>query len=219
VRALPAALLLVASPAAAMDMDETLDISISERTAWIDIDSGLSPALGADGVPALDAAHPRISGDGALFGAVGRIGATLDGVRLGLGTGAHGIAFLDFRHAPLAGGVQVASSSAWGAPLEGYLGYTFGDAEETRLFFELRGGFTIVQARVTLTDPELGTLGETVYNAYYPNLDLRIGARIPIEKYFFFEGGIAISPLPSDIGPERGSLFVTLGLPISMDAL
>ncbi len=209
-----AALSLGAGPARADKMAETLDISLSSRVSWVEIQRPMTTAPLAEGSDVIDASRPHLFGTGALMGGVARFGATLDGVRFGAGVGVVTVAGLAFQHVPLPEGMAVETGGIWGAPFEGYLGYAFGDARGVRPLLEVRGGVTVLQSEAVLRDPVLGTLGSAPLNVYLANLELRAGVRIPIGDLLFFEGGVGVSVLPVDIGPERGSLFFAFGLPV-----
>jgi hypothetical protein len=148
------------------------------------------------------------------MGGIGRLGFTLDGVRFGLGMGIVTATKLRFTHLPLPEGMTAEPGPLWGVPFEGYLGYTIGDPDEVRGIVELRGALTILQTRVSVHDATLGSLGDTPLNAYLASLELRAGVRVPLENWLYLETGIGISPPVSDVFPERGSLFVALGLPV-----
>jgi hypothetical protein len=205
---------LVATTANADKMAKTLDISLSTRAAWLQIHREMHVAPGAEGADLLTSSRPHLHGVGPLTGGTGRIGVTLDGVRLGYGVGFVSAANLDFLHEPLGDGLSADPGAIWGVPIEGYLGYAMGDPNEIRGLLEVRGAFTILQTRVTLKDEVLGNLGDTPFNVYLGSLELRMGVRLPIGKVAYFEAGLGISPLPVELGPERGSLFFTLGLPV-----
>lgn len=206
--------LSVTAPAHADKMAETLDISISARAAWLEIHREMDVAPAAEGMDLLTRSRPHLHGIGPLVGGTGRLGVTLDGVRFGAGVGIVTAANLDFLHQPLGDRLSVESGPLWGAPFEAYLGYTIGDPDEIRALFELRGALTVLQTNVVVKDAVLGTLGDTPLNVYLANLEIRAGVRVPIGSLFYFEGGIGVSPLPAEIGPERGSLFFTIGLPV-----
>lgn len=204
----------VTTPARADKMSETLDISLSARAAWLEIHREMDVAPAAEGMDLLTRSRPHLHGVGPLMGGTGRIGFTLDGVRFGAGVGVVTAASLDFLHQPLGDGLSVESGPLWGAPFEAYLGYTIGEPDEVRGLLELRGALTVLQTSVIVKDAVLGTLGDTPLNVYLANLEIRAGIRVPVGKLFYFEGGIGLSPLPAEIGPERGSLFFTIGLPV-----
>jgi hypothetical protein len=206
---------LVPREARADKMGTTLDVSLGERSAWVELDHPLRVPPAGVSAPAIDALQPHVTGTGGLFGAVGRIGITYHWLRAGIDVGGHGAAFLDLRHANTPDGLTLDAGPLWGVPVEGYIGYILGDADEVRLFGELRGGFSVLHTQLTLRAGDR-VIADAGYNAYYPNFDVRLGVRVPITDYFFFEGGVALSPLPNDVGPERGSIFVALGLPIPL---
>lgn len=195
-------------------MAETLDISLQSRFAWLQIHRELVPGPGRAPIAPLMRSRPHFRGDGALMGGIGRFGFTLEGVRFGFGVGVVTVSGLDFLHTPYEDGISADVGGVWGVPLEGYLGYTIGDPEEVRGFFELRGAFTMLQTSVNVQHEALGSLGDTHLLAYLGSLEVRAGVRIPIDKNFFVETGIGVSPLPNHIAPERGSFFFGVGLPV-----
>lgn len=206
--------LTCSSGAHADKMDETLDISLSSRFAWLQIHDEMQVAPAAEEVDVLTNARPHLRGSGPLMGGTLRLGFTLDGVRFGAGLGVVTASGFDFQHEPLADGFSMSPGNIWGAPIEGYLGYTIGDSGGVRGIFDVRGALTILQSNVTLKHETLGNLGDTPLNVYLGSLEIRLGVRIPVDKVFYLEGGLGISPLPAEIAPERGSLFFAVGLPV-----
>jgi hypothetical protein len=210
-------LLLLALPqrARADKMDTTLDVSLGSRVSWIQVDQGMKTPPFAGDVSVIDATGPRLVGSGVLAGGLLRGGLTLDGVHFGLGAGFAGAGRLSFVHIPPPDHVNMHAGKIWGMPFEAFAGYTFGDSRDIRGFVEVRGGITLLQTQVQLSDERLGGLGAHPLNAYLLALELRAGVRIPLSDEFFVNAGIGGSP----IGVERVSGSVALGVPIPLDNL
>ncbi len=206
--------LCAAAPARADKMSETLDISLGARVAWLDIHRELGVPFSEEPIDVLMESQPHLVRSGPLSGGLLRMGLSLDGLRVGVGLGLVGGYKMGFKHRPFRDGITAEVGGLWGANVEGWVGYAFFDHDDVRPFIDIRGAFTALQTTVAISDQELGRLGESHLTALLGSLEIRAGLRLPMSDWLFAEVGVGISPLPSDIGPERGSVFVNLGLPI-----
>ena len=194
-------------------LDETLDVEVTQGATWLETDSlTLAPAITADPPPSLTRATPRLEGAGVASLTRGRLLLSLEGVRFGAGVGFLAASGPSLHHTELPDGVLMEGGLLWGVPLEAFVAYAFGPAREVRPYLEVRGGLTVLQARLRASHPGQGDLGGGDFAALLPSVGGRSGALVPLSEYFFLDLGVGYG----FVGPERLSLFVGLGLPIPL---